>query len=197
MGSAFSATVISVSSGVFTGTLDDGGIIVDNTGAATNAVVSLATYSGPAFAPGQSVAEVIGGFTLTGSPANTLGTFGFVNASVTDADAGNALAGQQVYVLIGNNQGDILASTQIAVYTSGNTFPTQVGGNAAGDAENLRPDAGLVWGAIVTGAGITPPFNAANGQPQIAVSGVNLIPEPSVSLLAGLAGLALLIRRKR
>ena len=202
VGSAFSATVISVDSGTFGEPgLTDGGVIVDPAGAALAAGAgfwALGTYSGPAFSPGLHVASVTSNFTVTGSIQPTAGEWGFINQSVFDADPGNTLQGQQVYVLIGISP-DILTSTQIAVYTSGSLFPTQDAlGNVLGDSVHIRTDAGLVFGAVVDGVDISAPFEAANGVGQVSlVSGQGfVIPEPSSSLFLGLGSLGLLIRRR-
>ena len=103
--------------------------------------------------------------------------------------------GQSVYVLIGN--ADSLAnSTQMAVWKSSNSFATEDELGNGGVLANLSTGLGEV---VLGQSGGEQSYN--NGQivyaDSIKLVSAGAIPEPSTSLLAGLAGLALVARRRR
>ncbi|MGB0327413.1 MAG: PEP-CTERM sorting domain-containing protein [Akkermansiaceae bacterium] len=105
--------------------------------------------------------------------------------------------GDRLYVVFGNGA-DLASSDQVAVYDSGLNFGTE---NAAGqgaldviiDASALTSE-NLIVGSIATGVdtGLGLAFDEG-----IQLAGGDVIPEPSTSLLAALAGLGLVARRRR
>lgn len=109
----------------------------------------------------------------------------------------DAPVGASVYLVMGDGA-DLASSTDFAVFDPGLVFGTEnaVGAGALDiviTSDTLTPDS-LVYGTIVnnidTGLGLT--FDEA-----IVLGEGVVIPEPSTSLLAALAGLALAARRRR
>ena len=176
--------------------------ILDNTGApiASGAgFVSAGTFS----AAPASVADVQT-FTAFGAGntafANDFSAPGFFNAARTaPIPEGTATApvGEDLYVVIGNGS-SLADSSQFAVFNPGLVFGTENSVGAGGldaflNSDTLTEDS-LVFGTIVTdidtGLGVT--FTEG-----IQLSDGTVVPEPSTSLLAALAGLALTARRRR
>ena len=114
------------------------------------------------------------------------GTFSVQSAGGVPLDQANPFSGKPIYLVLGNGA-DLASSTQTAILkvgSFGNTEPTLATVNVrAGDIAA----ADILWGDNTS-------FQFS-GRPTIALAPV--IPEPSSSLLFGVAGLALLIRRKR
>jgi hypothetical protein len=176
--------------------------ILDNTGtpiAFGGGYVSAGTFSAV-----PSTVEDIKTFTAFGAGgtafANDFSAPGFFNAARTapiPEGTTTAPVGEDVYVVIGN--GSTLAdSDQFAVFNPGLVFGTENSVGAGGvdaflNSDTLTQDS-LVFGTLVTdidtGLGVT--FTEG-----IELSDGTFVPEPSTSLLAALAGLALAARRRR
>ena len=101
---------------------------------------------------------------------------------------GTAWAGAPIYLVLGNG-GDLASSTQAAVLRVGN-FP---GSEPAVQTVNVNNTAEVLLGDFDTFTLQPGPIPTQNA----ALALVPLVPEPSSSLLIGLAGLSLLIRRRR
>jgi hypothetical protein len=137
-----------------------------------------------------------------GVPQNFNGLFNGQDYSSSTNAYPVGFQGQQGYLVVGNNQ-NILASTEISVYTLGTFFPAPAADNTAAYAIGLTSTSstGLRFGS--------PGAVTADGQPRIDtipannyVTGVQLlpsgewIPEPSAALLGALGALSLLRRRR-
>lgn len=179
----------------------DGLPLIDNTGTVI-ALGELSFQAGTISADGLEQirglnpetddATVTSLFTPTGSP-KAPSFAGLFNGATTDADEGGALgtAGTPLYILVTRTDGDVI------LFDAGASFPVQVAGNAAEGLEVRDASAVLFGGGIspvVDDSNLPAPLqgNYANG-----LSFNTVIPEPSTSLLAGLAGLALVARRRR
>ena len=115
-------------------------------------------------------------------------SFNVVGSANFDSDP---LAGQPIYLVIGNGT-DLASSTQAGIMTLG-TFPSSEPtppNPVLMQAANATVIFGDYSGTAANGTGVT-----AGDRPVFVLG--NLVPEPSSSLLVSLAGLALLIRRKR
>lgn len=191
--------------------------ILDNTGtpiAQGSGYVASGTFSSlptsiaeirTAFSPfgtpaaGQSTA-------FGGSPVNGLfdSTRGLTLRPPLDAGQ-TAIVGQAIYVVFGNGA-DLASSTQFAVFDGQEVIGQDAENLAAPESEvsvqitdtTLTPER-LLFGDLVTGVAA-----ADSGLPIDFNEGIRLsdgatppIPEPSTSLLAALAGLALAARRRR
>ena len=176
--------------------------VVDNTGAPIalgSGFVAAGTF---ASVPG-SIDEVRS-FTPFGDGnsafANSIGVGGFFDGNRSapiPAGTTDAPVGASVYLVMGDGA-DLASSTDFAVFDPGLVFGTEnaVGAGALDiiiDSDALTPDS-LVYGTIVT--------EVDTGIGVIFAEGIQLgegavIPEPSTSLLAALAGLALVARRRR
>ena len=176
--------------------------VVDNTGAPIalgSGFVAAGTF---ASVPG-SIDEVRS-FTPFGDGnsafANNIGVGGFFDGNRSapiPAGTTDAPVGASVYLVMGDGA-DLASSTDFAVFDPGLVFGTEnaVGAGALDiiiDSDALTPDS-LVYGTIIT--------DVDTGIGVIFAEGIQLgegavIPEPSTSLLAALAGLALAARRRR
>lgn len=176
--------------------------ILDNTGAPIalgSGFVSAGTF---ATVPG-SIDEVRS-FTPFGDGntafSNSIGVGGFFDGNRSapiPAGTTDAPVNQSVYLVIGDGA-DLASSTDFAVFDPGLVFGTEnaVGAGALDiiiDSDSLTADS-LVYGTIVN--------NVDTGIGVIFTEGIQIgqgvvIPEPSTSLLAALAGLALVARRRR
>ena len=189
--------------------------IVDNTGtpiASTDLRIEVGTFS-DAFAGtfsaldlSTSDADVAAAFTPTGSsvPANPTNIDGVFNTVIGDADSGNSLVGQSVFLVITDTSS---ADLNLIVLDLGTSFPTQ-DASGAGTIPSIQIDlTNVVFGFVGEdglGAAVdTTNLEALNAgfatgfENGIAFDAFDAIPEPSTSLLAGLAGLALVARRRR
>lgn len=173
--------------------------ILDNTGAPIalgSGFVSAGTF---ATVPG-SIDEVRS-FTPFGDGntafSNSIGVGGFFDGNRSapiPAGTTDAPVNQSVYLVIGDGA-DLASSTDFAVFDPGLVFGTEnaVGAGALDiiiDSDSLTADS-LVYGTIVN--------NVDTGIGVIFTEGIQIgaVPEPSTSLLAALAGLALVARRRR
>jgi hypothetical protein len=166
------ATIVTLAGGAA------GATFVDNTGAPINApgVVQVGTLEGGAF-------KQFG--TTAGNLQNVFGQNGKWAGSIADnalpgpADAFNGLP---IFVKI---EVDAL-NFGVYTYSTPKNFPVNAGG--VGDTVNL----------LSTELDqVVPELSAPGAAIDAGGIMIGLVPEPSTSLLAGLAGLALLIRRKR
>ena len=168
--------------------------VVDNTGAAVDggfaAIGSISDVSGlNTLTSGSDLADlftVYDGATGAITAAPFAGTYSISNngSDIT----GTAWAGAPIYLVLGNGV-DLASSTQGAVLEVGN-FP---GSEPAVQTVNVNNTAEVHLGdfeAFTLQPGPIPTQNAA-------LALVPFVPEPSSSLLIGLAGLSLLIRRRR
>lgn len=176
--------------------------ILDNTGtpiAQGSGYVAAGTF---AAAPGPD-ADIAVTFTPFGSGSssfsNGINVDGFFDGSRSEAipeGTVDAPVGQSIYLVIGDGDG-LLTSSNFAVFDPGLVVGTE---NAVGlgaldillDDSTLTPESLLMGNLLTnvdTGLGLV--FNEG-----IQLGGV-AVPEPSTSLLAALAGLALVARRRR
>ena len=176
--------------------------VVDNTGAPIalgSGFVAAGTF---ASVPG-SIDEVRS-FTPFGDGnsafANNIGVGGFFDGNRSapiPAGTTDAPVGASVYLVMGDGA-DLASSTDFAVFDPGLVFGTEnaVGAGALDiiiDSDALTPDS-LVYGTIATDVDLGIGVIFAEG---IQLGEGAVIPEPSTSLLAALAGLALAARRRR
>lgn len=185
--------------------------IVDNAGNAISkdlATIAVGSFDS-AFADtlgtldvNTSDQAVIDAFTGTGGEGS-FSLNGLFNGDITiegDPDGSLGAAGTPLYALITYTPagGDV----QALVLGFGQAFPEQ---NAVGAADfslgrNISSD-DVVFGAGNVPVNLDSLPNAAFAKPEFATGisfdGSAVIPEPSTSLLAGLAGLALAVRRRR
>ena len=171
--------------------------VVDNTGDAVDggfaAIGSISDVSGlngntTTLTSGalEAVFTVYDGATGAITAAPFAGTYSISNngSDIT----GTAWAGAPIYLVLGNG-GDLASSTQAAVLRVGN-FP---GSEPAVQTVNVNNTAEVLLGNFETFTLQPGPIPTQNA----ALALVPLVPEPSSSLLIGLAGLSLLIRRRR
>jgi hypothetical protein len=167
--------------------------VVDNTGAAVDggfaAIGSISDASALNTLTSAGLADL---FTVYdgASGAITAAPFaGTYSISNNGSDiTGTAWAGAPIYLVLGNG-GDLASSTQAAVLRVGN-FP---GSEPAVQTVNVNNTAEVLLGDFDTFTLQPGPIPSQNA----ALALVPLVPEPSSSLLIGLAGLSLLIRRRR
>jgi hypothetical protein len=176
--------------------------VLDNTGVAIGLGSGFVAAGTFASVPG-SIDEVRS-FTPFGDGAsafqNSVGAAGFFDNSRSapiPQGTTDAPVGASVYLVMGDGA-DLASSTDFAVFDPGLVFGTEnaVGAGALDiiiDSDALTPDS-LVYGTIATDVdlGIGVIFDEA-----IQLGEGAVIPEPSTSLLAALAGLALAARRRR
>ena len=176
--------------------------VLDNTGAAIGLGSGFVAAGTFASVPG-SIDEVRS-FTPFGDGnsafQNSVGAAGFFDNSRSapiPQGTTDAPVGASVYLVMGDGA-DLASSTDFAVFDPGLVFGTEnaVGAGALDiviNSDTLTADS-LVYGTIVpnidTGLGLV--FDEA-----IQLGEGAVIPEPSTSLLAALAGLALAARRRR
>ena len=170
--------------------------VVDNTGAAVDggfaAIGRISDVSGlngntTTLTSGalEAVFTVYDGATGAVNNAPFNGTYSISNegSDIT----GTAWAGAPIYLVLGNG-GDLASSTQAAVLRVGN-FP---GSEPAVQTVNVNNTAEVLLGNFETFTLQPGPIPTQN-----AALALVPVPEPSSSLLIGLAGLSLLIRRRR
>ena len=176
--------------------------VLDNTGAAIGLGSGFVAAGTFASVPG-SIDEVRS-FTPFGDGnsafQNSVGAAGFFdNSRSAPIPQGtvDAPVGASVYLVMGDGA-DLASSTDFAVFDPGLVFGTEnaVGAGALDiviNSDTLTADS-LVYGTIVTNkdTGLGLVFDEA-----IQLGEGAVIPEPSTSLLAALAGLALAARRRR
>jgi hypothetical protein len=177
--------------------------IVDNTGAVIDAS-ELSFEAGTISDAGAlsaltaaQDAEAIALFTpatSAGGGAGIANFAGLFNGS-TPADDGNGLDGQDLFIMVSRTVGGSV--TDVMIFDAG-TFPTQSAGNAATGLE-VRDASDVVFGGFVSpvsdDSALPGPLQG-NYTTGLSFSG-DVIPEPSTSLLAALAGLGLVARRRR
>jgi hypothetical protein len=175
----------------------DSMLITDNTGIPVSGSWAAGIFDAPDF---SGPAGITSTFTQNGSDgafSATPGVFGALGGvPITDAatsvDSSDNFAGKPVYIVVGN-AASIAGSTDFVVFQTATNWPQEVQGVGAGFGVNIAKET-LVYGIPTTVQGATGITSALNGDGGVTFG---LIPEPSTSLLAGLAGLALMIRRKR
>ncbi len=167
--------------------------VVDNTGAAVDggfaAIGSISDASALNTLTSAGLADLFTVYdgaigAITAAPF--AGTYSISNegSDIT----GTAWAGAPIYLVLGNG-GDLASSTQAAVLRVGN-FP---GSEPAVQTVNVNNTAEVLLGDFDTFTLQPGPIPTQNA----ALALVPFVPEPSSSLLIGLAGLSLLIRRRR
>ena len=140
--------------------------------------------------------SVISAFTQSG-PSGAFNFDGIFSRSVA-VDDGGALgaASAPLDVLVTHSPAGGNPNAMVLDFTR--VFPAQVAGNASTGTLTVALENVLYGGQALmplTSKGNIPgPFNYANG---ITFDAGTAVPEPSTSLLAGLAGLALAARRRR
>ena len=167
--------------------------VVDNTGAAVDggfaAIGSISDASALNTLTSAGLADLFTVYdgaigAITAAPF--AGTYSISNegSDIT----GTAWAGAPIYLVLGNG-GDLASSTQAAVLRVGN-FP---GSEPAVQTVNVNNTAEVLLGDFDTFTLQPGPIPTQNA----ALALAPFVPEPSSSLLIGLAGLSLLIRRRR
>ena len=168
--------------------VDNSGAAVDGGFAAIGSISDVSALNTLTSAGLDALFTVYDGATGAVNNAPFNGTYSISNngSDIT----GTAWAGAPIYLVLGNG-GDLASSTQGAVLRVGN-FP---GSEPAVQTVNVNNTAEVLLGDFDTFTlqpGPIPSQNAA-----LALVAIGVIPEPSSSLLIGLAGLSLLIRRRR
>lgn len=182
--------------------------IVDNAGNPVPFVYAAGTFGGATDFAGDS-GSIFGAFTnfsSTGAQgAENPSLDGLFGPSYSIQSANLQGVGSPVFILIGNG-GTLATSSDYIVLNLGFNLAAEVVG-AGSISFNLNADSstdhtganGAVsllrgFGVTVSDGSYNAPFTSVNGQEGITFG---VIPEPSTSLLAGLAGLALVVRRRR
>lgn len=166
-------------------------LIVDNSGAPiTSGFIALYQFS-----EAPTDASAIGAEGLLTSveigAANAPGGIGFINTPLTVANDGT-LTGVPLFVVIGNGS-DAGSSDQFGVLATGLSF-TKADSPPPPDSQFYTASADDIRLGELSQASVD---GSALGGGVFNASVLKLTPEPSSTMLFGLAGLALLIRRKR
>ena len=169
--------------------------VVDNTGAAVEGgVAAIGSISDVTqLATLGSGADLAGLFTEFDGASGSVGSVGVFNGVYNFSNNGASIVGSgfegaPIYLVLGNGS-DIASSTQAAVLEIG-SFPTSEPAVSTIFVNNSSSTALLGDFDTFT----LQPATVPRQNPALALVG---IPEPSSSLLIGLAGLSLLIRRRR
>jgi hypothetical protein len=168
--------------------------VVDNTGAAVEGgVAAIGSISDVgALATLGSGADLASLFTEFDGASGSVGSVGVFNGVYNFSNDGSSIvgspfAGAPIYLVLGNG-GDLASSTQAAVLEIG-SFPTS---EPAVSTIFVNNTSTVLLGDFDSFT--LQPATVPRQNPALALVG---IPEPSSSLLIGLAGLSLLIRRRR
>lgn len=141
---------------------------------------------------------VLDAFTASGTPVNAVPTNlpGLFNTSVTDADNGNSLINEPVYLVV---QDTSAAGAQVMVIDLNVTFPEQDATGAGAIPGSLLSSTDVLFGSTGWATDTTPleALSPAFGTGFEEGISFDTIPEPSTTLLAALAGLGLVARRRR
>jgi hypothetical protein len=159
-------------------------LFLDNTGAPlAQGFVALSTSA--------DISGIIpGGIDILG--AGNYPGLGIYAGSISVANTGS-LTGANLFLIIGDNADPNLAN--IAVIDTGRNFNKADSPPPPASIDfSAGPGASAVGGTL---GSVTIDASAFGGPASYVVSALQVVPEPSSSLLFGLAGLALLIRRKR
>ncbi len=168
--------------------------IVDNAGNAVDggyAAFGLLDVAGLGVpSTGQDIADALtvfdGGFGVIDSQFG--GSFSISGGGNTNlGDGTNQFSGEAIYLVLGNGA-DLPNSSQAAIVDLQSVF---------GDSEPANATINLRWDQVDPGQLLWGEFGVHTGNRDNPALTLVPIPEPSSSLLFGLAGLALLIRRKR
>ena len=166
--------------------VDNSGAAVDGGFAAIGSISDVSALNTLTSAGLDALFTVYDGATGAVNNAPFNGTYSISNngSDIT----GTAWAGAPIYLVLGNG-GDLASSTQGAVLRVGN-FP---GSEPAVQTVNVNNTAEVLLGDFDTFTLQPGPIPTQNA----ALALAPFVPEPSSSLLIGLAGLSLLIRRRR
>ena len=166
--------------------VDNSGAAVDGGFAAIGSISDVSALNTLTSAGLDALFTVYDGATGAVNNAPFNGTYSISNngSDIT----GTAWAGAPIYLVLGNG-GDLASSTQAAVLRVGN-FP---GSEPAVQTVNVNNTAEVLLGSFDTFTLQPGPIPTQNA----ALALAPFVPEPSSSLLIGLAGLSLLIRRRR
>ncbi len=166
--------------------VDNSGAAVDGGFAAIGSISDVSALNTLTSAGLDALFTVYDGATGAVNNAPFNGTYSISNngSDIT----GTAWAGAPIYLVLGNG-GDLASSTQGAVLRVGN-FP---GSEPAVQTVNVNNTAEVLFGDFETFTLQPGPIPTQNA----ALALAPFVPEPSSSLLIGLAGLSLLIRRRR
>jgi len=181
--------------------------LTDNTGALlASGTVSVGYFGSDAAVTNNSMdfAALLSGFTEYGTSTSLAGkgaTDGLLDLVTPDnwtvavpSDSADGQIGKNVYVVFGN--GDTLSSSDLlAVWKSGSVFGKEDDAGNGGVAADLATGKGDLLLGTNGAVDITVGANTISYANSIGLK--DAVPEPSTSLLAGLAGLALAIRRRR
>ena len=197
--SVVSASAYDVSVRNFTGATT-GLPILDNAGnVLAMGIVAVGTFP-VGFDFNQPAANIIAGFQQFNGDLMQppLGAFpGLFNNTLIDSipessvllDAG--FFGDTIYTIVGDATTVLADSSFIAVLSEGSVFGKEDMFGMGAISVDYVNGSDIVYGDLIPGPISAGPFTFGVGAKQVD------IPEPSASLLAGLAGLALLIRRRR
>ena len=166
--------------------VDNSGAAVDGGFAAIGSISDVSALNTLTSAGLDALFTVYDGATGAVNNAPFNGTYSISNngSDIT----GTAWAGAPIYLVLGNG-GDLASSDQVAVLRVGN-FP---GSEPAVQTVNVNNTAEVLLGSFDTFTLQPGPIPTQNA----ALALAPFVPEPSSSLLIGLAGLSLLIRRRR
>jgi hypothetical protein len=176
--------------------------VVDNSGAGIAMSFAVGIFNPLTDFAGLSANDLLTAFTQNGSEKAGLtgNNAGIFNTSVSDAatslDSSDSFTPNPIYVLIGN-AGTIAGSTDFIVIRSATLWPQEVELVGATVAININDDVTGDPGRLLRGY-LAPANLLVAGSFEGITTGVAFgVPEPTSSLLFGLAGLTLLVRRKR
>jgi hypothetical protein len=160
-------------------------LFLDNAGnPLTSGFVALSTTPDPS--------GIVTGSLVTINPGNSPGGIGIFNSPLNAVNNG-ALTGVNLFILVGDGL-DVASSSQFGALNTGVAF-VKADTPPPPDSQFYTALSGHV--VLGTVGSVTVDGSALGGPATYNTTGLRLVPEPSSTLLFGLAGLALLIRRRR
>lgn len=195
VGTAFggSVTVTNNTGGTTQSVVDNSGNFVDGGYAAIGSITDEGALS--TLSSGSDLANVFNIFGSASSIGSTSGLIALNGVYSVEASSDfntDPIAGTPIYLVLGSG-GDLASSSQAGVFKLGN-FPASEPAVLVSEVSNTNGEVLLGdYSSFMVSPG-TQFGNAIAERPAFALAN---IPEPSSSLLFGIAGLSLLIRRKR
>lgn len=151
----------------------------------------------------QDGTDVRDGLTQFGAELNNFVFTGLIGAPNSTDDSipkegGSPFTGKDIYVVFGD-QGTLASSTLFGVFKVNSQFQDENAADLGTAAADVLPGNGdVVYGNVIAPNSQPPENGSLNFSEGLQlVANADAIPEPSTSLLAGLAGLALAARRRR